>query len=180
MLNCNTIIKAKACIDNLANGIDPFTGQPLTEDTILNNAELTRCFFNISILVNDLLTGNSKAANAYKIPFSISDSELSRYHASDEPISLSLVVHRINELTDLTFKKKLSFRTIHSWEIGAGLLCEKIYNGCSYWVPTDEGFNLGISTEIRKYDEKEIVVTVYNRNAQQFLVDNLQGIISAA
>lgn len=179
MLNGEKIIKAKACIDSLANGIDPFTGTPLSDETILNNAELTRCFFNISILVNDLLLSNSKAANAYKIPFEISSDELSRYRSTEEPVSLSIVVQRINDLTDLTFKKKLSFRTVHGWEIDSGLLEEKTYNGCSYWVPTEQGISLGISTELRKYDDREILVTVYNRDAQQFIVDNLLAILAS-
>ena len=34
--------RAKRYMDNLANGIDPLTGQELPEDSVLNNVRLSR------------------------------------------------------------------------------------------------------------------------------------------
>lgn len=48
MTELDKLKRARMYIEQLANGIDPITGDELSDDTILNNIRLSRCFFYIS------------------------------------------------------------------------------------------------------------------------------------
>ncbi len=39
--------RAKEYLGSLAQGLDPFTGEELAKDTVLNNVRLSRCFFTL-------------------------------------------------------------------------------------------------------------------------------------
>ena len=45
-------------------------------------------------------------------------------------------------------------------------------------LPTEQGSNIGISTEVRTGQRGEYTVVVYNKEAQAFIVDNLEAIIA--
>ena len=48
------ILNAKHCLDALALGLDPATGAELPDDSVLNRVELSRCFFFVSGLLQEL------------------------------------------------------------------------------------------------------------------------------
>ena len=61
--------------------------------------------------------------------------------------------------------------------IGA-LEIRKDFNGKAKKYPTEQGKGLGISIESRTGMNGEYQVVVYNREAQQFIVDNIDAITS--
>ena len=76
--------------------------------------------------------------------------------------------------------KKITHRNISDWLVGIGML--KVVDkgdGKTTKAPTEMGHNIGISTEVRtgQYGNYEIVV--YNRTAQQFIVDNIAAVIDS-
>lgn len=76
--------------------------------------------------------------------------------------------------------KKIAPQTITNWLKNKGYLtmeyCHEVEKEST--VPTDEGKTLGIYTEIRIYPMKTYLAVIYNRNAQEFLVKNLEAIVN--
>ena len=59
------------------------------------------------------------------------------------------------------------------------MLCEQsTYDGKTTKRPTEQGNSIGISTEVRTGQRGEYTVVVYNKEAQTFIVDNLEAIIT--
>ena len=46
---------AKSFIDKLANGINPLDNTPIPEDDIANNVRISRCFFYVSGILEDVI-----------------------------------------------------------------------------------------------------------------------------
>ena len=45
-------------------------------------------------------------------------------------------------------------------------------------MPTEKGQALGIYTEVRTYGANSYVTVIYNRQAQEFLVENFEAIVN--
>ncbi len=74
--------------------------------------------------------------------------------------------------------KKLSHRDITSWLISIEMLSEVIKpDGKTAKYPTEHGEKIGISKETRIGVRGEYIVTVYNKTAQEFIVNNLDAVI---
>lgn len=123
--------------------------------------------------------GVIKNVETSKKTFFLSADSLSKYSFSDNPISASEIVKRLNDLADLNLCRKLKYSDIANWLISIGALeVIKLENGKSTKMPTMQGEALGISIESRRSIKGEYVVVVYNKNAQQFIIDNIAAIIN--
>lgn len=75
--------------------------------------------------------------------------------------------------------KKIPPQTITNWLKKEGYLtveyCEEVKKEST--VPTEKGKALGIYTELRTYTNNTYLIIIYNRNAQEFLVNNLKAIV---
>lgn len=76
--------------------------------------------------------------------------------------------------------KKLKHSDITAWLIEIGALKVISYpDGKTIKRPTASGEKLGISTEIRMGMYGAYTVVIYNRAAQQFILDNIDAVIAA-
>lgn len=84
-------------------------------------------------------------------------------------------------MADLNTFRKINHTAISSWfmEIGA-LESRNTADDKSSKSPTEQGKEIGISTEIRTGMNGEYVAVVYSREAQQFIIDNIEAVISNA
>lgn len=62
------ILNAKHCLDALALGLDPATGAELPDDSVLNRVELSRCFFFVSGLLQEL---HERGGHGLGLPFAL-------------------------------------------------------------------------------------------------------------
>lgn len=173
--------KAKLYIDEMANGVNPINGIPALPTDTINNIEVSRCLFYVSNILNQIIVndGKYKVEKAKKIKFFISDDKIKDFVFSDIPTTISEITNRLNDLTDLNICKKLKATDITSWLVEIGVL--KIQNttsGKAYKIPTEQGKKLGLATEMRLGNTGEYTVVIYNRKAQQFIIDNIEAIIS--
>ena len=149
----------------------------LPEDTVLNRAEFARVFLNVSSFISKHLEGQLISDDPRK-PFDPLEADLSAFRALNRPVSLSALVNNINSLFDPGSMKPLDFRQVRSWAIRSGLLEKTEYNGKSRWTATKAGENIGISCVCRTYNDEDCLVTLYDKNAQQYIADNLPSIIA--
>lgn len=175
--------RAKMYIDKLANGINPIDDNPVSENDAINNIRISRCLFYVSdilrqVIENDGTVGKAKKSKPSKTPFFISDESIKNFPFSNKPIPISEITKRLNELADLDVCYKLKNTALTSWLIEINALeLKETSAGSHIKYPTDSGKTLGISVEKRIGMNGEYIVIVYNKDAQQFILDNLDAII---
>ena len=174
--------RAKMYLDKLSEGINPLDGTRVNSDDIVNNERISRCFNYISTVLEDVINnGGTVVKNFYisRTPFSVSYQQLENFEYSDTPISLSEIVKRINNLIDSENMVELKATAISEYLVEIGILkVVELSDGKKYKAPTEFGYKIGITVENRtslsghSYD-----VNLYSKNAQQFIIDNLRGVI---
>lgn len=178
MFNVEKLVKAKIYSDKLANGIDPISGQQMPQDSVLNQVELVRYFFFLSGLLQDMIQSAVKPSSASnkKSSFFLTQSQLSRVELSSKPISMTDLTERISKVVDPQCKK-FSYKWIVEWLVDAGFLIIDERNNKK--SPTPAGEELGIFQEMRIGSKGQYLVTLYNEEAQQFVLDNMDSILKA-
>jgi len=175
--------RAKRYMDDLANGIDPISETPMDQDSLLNNVRLSRCFFYVSDVLRRVIENGGEVKKSYAKKtrptdnFYLSAEDRANIPVSDSPAMISRFAESINGLIDTESMKKLKLTAFTAWLMNKGFLTEEVRNDKKRKIPTEAGKRLGISSEIREGQYGSYLATLYNREAQRFLVDNLDEII---
>lgn len=113
-----------------------------------------------------------------KSPFRLSLEARAKFAFSDVPIPMTYLVRRINDLIDVEQMTRIRRRQILEWLIEKGALAVKPRtDGKTVHSVTPVGRELGISTVLRETPYATYTVIPYNRDAQQFILNNLDAII---
>ena len=176
-------IRAKDYVDKLANGVNPITDMPVTENDCVNNIRISRCLFYVSDLLRQVIAngGVVRRSSSDKKPFSISEDELKNYNYSYTPISLSEILRRINSLTSTENMKKLTYRDVMDYLLQEDYMeIATLDDGKSSKLPTAKGRELGIRQETRdsKYGKSSYIAITYDSNAQEFIIINMPTILA--
>lgn len=178
MTELETIQRAKMYIEQLAQGIDPFSGQELPENSTLNDVRLARCFFYVSSILEQVIRNGGQVGTVQKSEFTITPEQLATVQVSPYPIQITEFADALLQAVDKRSVKKLNVTKITNWLIEKGLLAkEPTLDGKSRRVPTAAGRNLGITTQLRQSPDGEYLAVYYDSNAQRFLLDHLYDIL---
>jgi len=180
MTDLETMQRAKMYIDKLAKGINPLDDSVIPEDDIINNVRLSRCLFYVSDVLRQVIDngGVTPPKRKKKEKFNITFEQIQRFQFSDMSLQISKITDIINALTDNPDMKKLAATHITEWLVSIDMLkIETNAEGRNVKRPTAHGMELGISTEERNGVIGNYTAVVYNRQAQQFIVDNIDAII---
>lgn len=182
MTELEMINRAKTYIDKLANGVNPLTDEPVSENDIVNNVRISRCFFYISDLLRRFAEGGfpEAAKKGKQQPFIITEEQRKRFEFSETPISVSEIARRFNAAVNTEGAVQMRYSGITFWLIVSGLLSvDRREDGREVKLPTAAGMELGISQEVRSGANGSYTVVVYNENAQRYIVDNIDAILEA-
>ena len=182
MTELEMINRAKTYIGKLANGVNPLTDEPVSENDIVNNVRISRCFFYISDLLRRFAEGGfpEAAKKGKKQPFIITEEQRKRFEFSETPISVSEIARRFNAAVNTEGAVQMRYSGITFWLIESGLLSvDRREDGREVKLPTAAGTELGISQEVRSGANGSYTVVVYNENAQRYIVDNIDAILEA-
>ncbi len=174
---------AKGYLDKLARGIDPLTDREVPENDIINNVRISRYLFYVSDILRQVIENGGiqvKAVKAgEKAPFALSFEDRARYSFGDWPATASVITQRLNELIDLDTMQKLKTTSITGFLMQSGLLYdEEGPTGKKNKRPTEAGRQLGITMTVRTGQNGDYTAVVYSREAQQFILDNLDTIMT--
>ena len=173
--------RAKAYIDQLANGINPIDGTCVADSDVINNVRISRCLFYVSDILKRVIDngGSISKKKVAKSPFFLSSEAVNGFRFSKAPITVSEIVKRINSLADSERCCQLKLTSVTTWLIEIGAL-EVITtaDGKNTKLPTERGTELGILTEKRLGQRGEYTVVVDNIEAQRFIIDNIEAIIA--
>lgn len=182
MINLNEnekLLKAKSYLDKLANGINPITNELASENDTINNIHISRCLFYVSDVLRNLIENNNnpqKKKNS-KISFSVTPQQLADYVFDDNPITVTEITKKLNSLIDTEEMKGIKTTSITNWLIKINML-EYLAdeNGKNHKIPTENGIQLGITTQERLGMYGSYKVVLYDSNVQQFILDNIDTI----
>ncbi len=173
--------RAKAYIDQLANGINPIDGTCVADSDVINNVRISRCLFYVSDILKRVIDngGSIGKKKVAKGPFFLPSEAAKGFRFSKTPITVSEIVKHINSLADSERCCQLKLTSVTTWLIEIGAL-EVITtaDGKNTKLPTERGTELGILTEKRMGQRGEYTVVVYNIEAQRFIIDNIEAIIA--
>lgn len=181
MTEMEKLAVAQMYIERLANGINPLTGQEVPDTDIINNVKIARCLFYVADVLKQVQENGGGSPSKSKIKkclFALGYERRKDFRYSETPISASEIARRINELIDSEIMKKISYRDIVEWLIEIELLVESTNEaGKIVRYPTCNGKTIGISIEQRNGTNRIYQVVLYNKEAQMFILDNLDAII---
>lgn len=173
---------AKSFIDKLANGINPLDNSIIPDGDIVNNVRLSRCFFFVSDILRQVIDNGGTATSKHssktrKQSFILSNEQKENITLSDDSLTITDIVNYLNSLVDLEKTKKISANVITNYLLEKGFLINVSVNGKSKKRPTEFGQKIGISTIEKRGIYGIYTLTVYNKQAQQFIYDNIDDIL---
>ena len=128
MNELDTLRRAQQYMEQLAQGIDPISGQELPEDTVLNQARLVRCFFYVAGILKedaDRLERGERARQPKKPEFYLTEAERAAVPISETPVTVSVFVQTVNDAVGGgESRKKLTLSAITNWLVEKGFLRE--------------------------------------------------------
>jgi len=172
---------AKDYMDRLAEGVDPTSGEILSDDTVLNNVDLSRCFFFTSDILRQVIENNGEIKQIRRTklqPFMLPDDLRNQIEITETPTMITQFTGRINGLIDDNVMRKLKVSALTTWLVNNGLLCEEIINDKKRKTPTKAGEKKGISSEKREGRYGDYLAVLYSGSAQRHIVNNLEQIIA--
>ena len=173
-------------MQRIADGKNPVNNLPAEDDDVLNNPNVIRCMFFVKEILEEVkLNGgcigkkvSRKQREAMKedFPFEV----LNKFEYKED-LSLTRFLQQINEMMDTNLYKKLTYQPFIMWLMNNGYIVEA-YNkdlGKEIKISSEKGRELGIKSELktRSTGSRYMLIT-YNQNAQEFLVKNMEIILS--
>lgn len=161
-------------IRKLANGINPLNGNAVKEDDIVNNLHVSRCLFYVADILGRYSVRKPKSNR--NAPFDLSALQIEKYNYVDA-IYISAFAREIQKLLPENMQS-VSYNTMSKWLLQEGFLQESASDkdGNTYRIATPKGNSIGIYSEERESNGRRYMGTLYNREAQKFLIEHLEEI----
>lgn len=186
MTEMDKLHRAQLYMKQLADGIDPISGRELPDDTSLNQVRLSRCFYYVADLIQQIIANGGEVgkaqrgskAKAGKADFIWLEEFERNMVYSQQPVPVSQLAGMITQAAAESNVRKLNYAKISDWLLKEDYLKSEIKNDKQYKRPTVKGEELGILCERRigamgiAYD-----VVLYREEAQRFVVKNMKAIL---
>lgn len=178
MTELEKVKRAKQYIEKMAYGRNPLTDELIPDTDLINNVRISRCLFYVSKVLGQVVEEQESDSKDQEVNFPLPLDQLKNYVPSEEPLSISAITGRINAIAALPEGQKVKREQITDWlmEIGA-LQGFEAAGGACVKRPTQQGIQLGITTEKRTAGGRKYSVVVYDPDAQQFIADHLDAIL---
>lgn len=169
------LILAELYIRKMAEGINPLTNEVIEDTNFINNVKISRCLYYVSDVLRQVADGGNKKENkSGDSQFYITDEQRHDLVPFDRYVFSRDIAERINEATIENNCKKFSARWILEYLLSIGMM--EIVNGRK--VPTEEGEEFGIKSEIRTdTNNRTYKVNRLSPDAQRFIFDNIDAIL---
>ena len=172
-------------LQRITEGHNPVNNIPVDDDSVIKNPNVVRCMLFIKEVLeevkrNDGYIGRRPRTNRDSSKQEYPLEALKEFRYSEDK-SVSRLVDQFNSLTDLTVFQKLTYKPIIAWLKQNGYLRDEQdeETGKKRTLVTEKGSEAGIKSELRKDSKgQEFVYITYGRTAQEFIVSNMDKILS--
>ena len=172
-------------LHRITEGRNPVNNIPVDDDSVIKNPNVVRCMLFIKEVLeevkrNDGYIGRRPRTNRDSSKQEYPLEALKEFRYSEDK-SVTRLVDQINNLADMTVYQRITYIPITAWLKQNGYLGEEQTeeNGKKRTVVTDKGREKGIRSELRRNaKDQEYVYITYGRTAQEFIVSNMDKILS--
>ena len=172
-------------LQRITEGHNPVNNIPVDDDSVIKNPNVVRCMLFIKEVLeevkrNDGYIGRRPRTNRDSSKQEYPLEALKEFRYSEDK-SVTRLVDQINNLVDMTVYQRITYIPITTWLKQNGYLGEEQTeeNGKKRTVVTDKGREPGIKSELRRNaKDQEYVYITYGRTAQEFIVSNMDKILS--
>ena len=170
----NKLQWAKMFMDYLANGIDPVRNTDVDAET-LHNEQVLSCFRYISDILNKDMQAISFKKRRGKKAVYITKEQMEMLQVTENS-NVSEIANEINRVIAENETRNFQPAWINNWLESKGYLCK---NATGNRIATDAGKHIGITSIARQLNGNEKYnVNYYNSEAQRFIFNNLEEILS--
>jgi len=172
------IENARAVLQGIAKGIDPLTGELISENTFLQDSRIIRCFYFITEILDNVSNGSYNRNN--NLPnFIITPEQKSRVVMSEGRIGVNEFSKCINTCIDTNISKKLTGVELNKRLKKLGILSEtSTSDGKTRTITNENSFEFGFEMETRSFKGAEYEMVCMNDKGKKYLMDNIEGIMS--
>lgn len=178
---------ARQYLEQMAEGLNPLNGKPVAPDDLVRNPHIANCLLYVADIVAAVLENGGteeqsepRERRSRKSAYFITEEQHSQLQISASPLYISDIAKELNRFSKENDCKHISAAKLNLWLLSIGMLEEKeIGREKPAKVATSSGEQIGIRSE-EAIDGKgqPFFRTLYNDTAQQFVLDNLDGILA--
>ena len=169
-------------INALSEGIDPFSGEVISGDTILNDAMMIRFFYRLHGQFNkviDIASKQQKGRARAQADYIISPEQIAQIQVRERDCFMKEIAVQIDCQAEDVNGRKFQTRWISEWLVACGAMEVRTDDsGKNRKYATETGRKIGFRTEIRSSSYGDYTVTLLNPEGQRFIIENIDGIIS--
>lgn len=175
-------LRAKMYIDKLARGINPLDDTTLPESDIINNLRISRCLLYVSDVLSKVIENGDRPAYRPRrrdlLPYFIGAEEKKSLKPIAPTVAAKDITAYLNSFIDENTMRKLKANSVALWLVSVdALMIIQDKQGRNVKRPTEAGRMIGITTELREGTAGEYTLILYNKEAQQFIFDNIDALI---
>ena len=175
----NRLKAAITYISRMAEGNHPVNNRPANSE-ILDNPNVIRCLHFVKEVLQEVrdnkgCVGRAPKAGKNPFPFEV----LGEFHYREDK-TLSRLLGQFAEPVKDSNVKLPGAASVNKWLAAKGYLRRLVnQDGNNYWAVTEQGTALGLyEQEGRSLDGRSYVSILYNEQAQTYLAENLERIVS--
>jgi len=171
--------KAKLVLEKMARGIDPLTGEVISEENFLCDPRISRCFVFVAEVLENVINGVYSERVSKLEQFLITPEQKSQVNFTAGKIGLTEFTKCINACLNLNLSKKLTnvelSKRLKKMEILGENIGEK---GKARTVTNENSAAYGFEMIKRSFEGKEYQMLVMNDQGKQYLLEHLEEIMS--
>lgn len=178
MSKLDNLKKAKQIIQNITRGQHPYTGAKIVATEVCADERVIQWLNFIEEQLGDMIDRSERSHDkfierSFYVDFSISSDELKDFVYSDQPITITEVTRRFNDISKNIPENELKPINLNLWLIGDGVLEEEDTQYGKMKVPTEKGKQLGINSQERTFDGRSYISVTYSKDAQRYIVNHI-------
>jgi len=165
------IIRAQQILREIAQGINPFTGETIEESNFVKNPKMIRCFN----FVADVLERTKSTVRNLNTQFIITKAQKEEIDIPFETIGITKFIQAVNQVINQSISKRASSKKIFDSLKTLGILGETVdRDGRKTTIVIPNSANYGFESVRRVSNDIEYEQVVANRKGQKYLIDNLE------
>lgn len=170
-------------VDNMSQGLEPISGNPYTESSVLNSPEVIRSMFFLKEVLEKISQygyPGEKISNSKAVPeFPHEIKERFKFTAS------TTITHLLTDfysLADNPNVKRVSAKAVLDWLVLGGYLEVKHDDeiNIDYKAVTEKGTGFGLKNKkvINGYSGRSYISVIFSKSAQEYLAANMDKVIN--
>ncbi|MDO9578541.1 MAG: hypothetical protein Q7J16_11705 [Candidatus Cloacimonadales bacterium] len=176
-LSKDNILRARDIILNLANGKEPYSGEPFKSKDFLSDPKIIRCFFFVADVLQEASHGGIGHQPAPQ-NYVIAKEDLAKVVMPEGNLGANAFCKAVNEVIDPYKSKKVTGAVLNKHLKNLGILGEEKTEKGSRTVTNENSAEFGLIMEKREFEGREYEQVMITDKGKKYLLENLIHILN--